>query len=198
MSKSAKGGRYERELAVKFSLWWSNNSREDLFWRTGGSGGRAKVRGKQGRRTDGQHGDLSATDESSQPVTRLLTIELKRGYSKHSVADMLDKSNTAAIQEWEKWLLQVKESYLQSGSFSWILVQKRDRREAIVFFPHKLHLAIKKFGGLNAASAFVPYMKLVIRVGKHKRKKVIHCTTLDYFLIILTPPVVHKILRSVL
>lgn len=138
MSKSAKGSAFERECCVKLSLWWTQDlpePREDIFWRTAGSGARAKVRGRKSKQTHGQHGDICAIDPIGQPLIDLLTIELKRGYSKHTIADLLDKPEGAAKQVYEKWIEQAKESHKHAKSNSWLLIVKRDRRLAMAISP---------------------------------------------------------------
>jgi hypothetical protein len=128
----SKGSSYEREICKRLSLWWTDGKREDVFWRSAASGGRAKVRGRQGKQTHGQHGDICATDPIGQPLIDLFTIEIKRGYSKHTFYDLIDKPKNAALQQVEKWLLQTLESWKHSGSRTWMLIHKRDQREPMV------------------------------------------------------------------
>jgi len=42
----AKGSSFEREICTILSKWWTNNERDDVFWRTAGSGARATTRSK--------------------------------------------------------------------------------------------------------------------------------------------------------
>lgn len=139
---SRKGGCFERDFCSFLSLWWSEGQRDDLFWRTGGSGGRARVRGRQGKQTQGQHGDVAATDPIAAPFIDLITIELKRGYNKFTLADLLDRPDRAAVQMWETWILKAQESCQQAGSFSWMIATQRDRREGLVVLPHDLAVAL--------------------------------------------------------
>lgn len=132
--KSDKGGPFERQMARRLSLWWSAGARDDMFWRVGGSGGRAKRRGRKGQRTFGQHADIAATDPQGEPLTDVFTIEAKRGYSRYTPFDLLDKGPTAARQMVETWLLQVQESCQQAGSLTWLLIFRRDQRRAVVGF----------------------------------------------------------------
>lgn len=138
--RSSKGGHYEREIARRLSLWWTDGARDDVFWRVGGSGGRAKGRGRKGVGTAGQHGDIAATDPIGAPLIDALTIEIKRGYSKNSFVDVIDRPvrQTRSQQIFDKWVQQIIESWEQSGSFSWLLITKRDGREPLVVFPHYL------------------------------------------------------------
>ena len=43
-----KGGEYERTVCKKLSLWVSNGTRDDIFWRSAMSGGRATLQRKKG------------------------------------------------------------------------------------------------------------------------------------------------------
>jgi len=89
--RQQKGSSFERTICRELSKWWSFGQRDDIFWRTAGSGGMATNRGKQGLRTFGQAGDIQATDPAGQPLLSMFSFELKRGYtaraSIHSVLD---------------------------------------------------------------------------------------------------------------
>lgn len=160
---SLKGGEYERELCKELSMWWTYNSRDDVFWRTSGSGARAKVRGRQGRATAGQHGDIGATDPIGAPLIDMFTIEIKRGYSEYTLQDILDRPPGGGMQEWERWFAQALESWEQAGSYSWMLITRRDRRVPLVWLPrHVIH-------DLRAEGAFydsqpLPYIALKMQV----------------------------------
>jgi hypothetical protein len=54
-----KGASFEREVCVQLSGWISNGTREDVFWRSAMSGGRATVGHKRGKNHSTQVGDIS-------------------------------------------------------------------------------------------------------------------------------------------
>ena len=128
-----KGSQFERDLCRQFSLWWTSGQRDDVFWRTAGSGAMAKTRSKTGRTTANQYGDIHAVDPIGIPFTDAFTVEAKRGYNKHTFADMIDKPDNAGEQQWEKFLSQVLADWQLAGTWAWLLVVKRDRREPLVF-----------------------------------------------------------------
>jgi hypothetical protein len=132
---SSKGSSYERALCGKLSLWWSRGARDDIFWRSPGSGARAKVRGRRGRSTDGQHGDILATDAEGEDLIKVFTLELKRGYSGSSPFDVFDKADKAAEQTWESFYAQASESALLADSLYWAIISKRDRRSDFICLP---------------------------------------------------------------
>lgn len=131
----AKGSTFEREICKTLSLWWSQNKRDDCFWRTSGSGARATKRAKTNKKTSGHYADVCAVDRFGEPLIDAFAIEIKRGYSRHSVADLFDVPATAATQEYEKFLTQAIKSHQQSGSVTWMLICRRDRRLPIVIIP---------------------------------------------------------------
>ena len=137
-SKSMKGFAYERYFCKKLSLWWSENERDDIFWRTSNSGGRASRRSKQGLQTEGQFGDVTATSAIGIPLMRVVTIELKRGYAGTTIQDLIDKTSGKESQ-FSKWINQAQKSADDANSLYWLLVTRRNRRQAIIWFPWNRH-----------------------------------------------------------
>lgn len=134
----AKGPDYERRVCERLSLWWSADWPEpddDLCWRTSNSGGRATARRKAGKRAVRHCGDVAATDPRMEPFFRVVSVEIKRGYSRATVADLLDKPARAAEQQYEEWFRKVVVAAEQSGAPYWLLIHRRDRREPLVFLP---------------------------------------------------------------
>lgn len=165
----AKGSNYEREICTEFSKWWADG-REDVFWRAAGSGNRAKVRGRQNRGTAGQHGDICATDFIGKVLIDLFTIEIKRGYSSHTIQDIVDKSSKAGVQIWDGFFEQILESYEYSGSYSWLLINRRDRRDAMVWFPKHVLWDLKSVGAL--AEKPLPLVRISATVRYSNDKKI--------------------------
>ena len=129
---SKKGGQFERDICTKLSLWWTGGKRDDVFWRTAGSGARATTRSKQGKKTFGLYGDIQAVDPIGQPLMDLCTFELKRGYKKWSVQDILDKSKKMKKQPLEEFLEQARQSSKDAGTDHAVIIARRDQREAII------------------------------------------------------------------
>lgn len=75
----AKGAQYERGICGKLSLWVSNLARNDVFWRSAISGGRAHImsKRKRGRAFNAQSGDITAIHESGGPLLNAFVIECK-------------------------------------------------------------------------------------------------------------------------
>lgn len=130
-----KGSVFERKMCKMLSLWWTRGKRDDVFWRTSGSGARATTRSKQGKRTHGQYGDVQAVDSIGEPLTKLVVIELKCGYNKGSLADLVYRWDDEKPCLFEKFIRQAeKESAAREGRSNeeWILLVKQDYKEVIL------------------------------------------------------------------
>jgi hypothetical protein len=167
--KSKKGGQFEREICKVLSLWWSDDKREDLFWRTAGSGARATVRRKQGKKTADATADVMATHESSKPLTRVCCFELKRGFSsKHkivknkktkkqsvkkvayglevlSILDKQPKHKEPVLIEWWKKLEYERKATKRRFSF---LIFRRDAKQACIVMSYKTFEFLCKRNGV--------------------------------------------------
>ena len=132
----AKGGENERAKCREWSLWFSNDEKDDLFWRSPGSGGRSKVRSKSSKTTDNAYGDLSSTSPIGEPLLRVVTIEVKKGYNRNlDLLSLIDSKSDK--QELQKFWRQVSTDAQNAQKAEWgsepVLVVHRDRHLPIVF-----------------------------------------------------------------
>ena len=141
-----KGASFERQICATLSRWWTNGQRDDVFYRSSNSGGRAKTRSRQGKGTFGQYGDVQATDPIGQPLMDLCVIELKRGYSNSTIGNVLDAKPNAKPQQWELFVQQVMEDRWNAGVPYWLLITRRNQRQALVFMPVKFMQALGDAG----------------------------------------------------
>ncbi len=72
-----KGSSFEREVAIGLSKWVSLGEREDIFWRSATSGGRATTLRKKGESAVTQAGDLSAIHPLGAPFLDRFLVEMK-------------------------------------------------------------------------------------------------------------------------
>lgn len=180
MAKSEKGGRFERELSADLSRWWADDEGvDDLFWRSSTSGGRATIRRRANKSTRGHCGDLTATDPFSKPLTDLVTIEAKRGYLKSSLNTLMDRNSTDLPQKsnFDGWVNQAIAAMENAGSHSWALIVRRDKKQALIFFPFDL---MQRFHGDECFPKPVcPFMTLDFRIryqdeaGKWKKRRLL-------------------------
>jgi len=136
----AKGSNFEREICKLLGLWWTGGKRDDVFWRTAGSGARATMRSKTNQNTFGQYGDVQATDPIGQPLIDLCTIEMKRGYSKSTFADLIEDSTTHNAKPcmYANFITQAKTDAKKASAPWWMLIVKRDRKKPIIIYPPRL------------------------------------------------------------
>jgi hypothetical protein len=162
-----KGSSFEREISKKLSLWWTNNSRDDVFWLTSGSGARATVRSKTKKSTFGQYGDIQATDPIGQPFIDICNIELKRGYNTATLSNVLDKTTKSKRQQLESFIIQAKNDAKAAKARVWLLVHKRDRRDPLLYCHYSfLHALIEKDVRKNTNITYFVYENDVISVIK--------------------------------
>src|SRR6185312_11925602 len=129
---------FERLLCKRISLWWTQDEKEPddfIFWRTSNSGGRATTRAKTGKRADKHCGDIVAVDPKGEDLLKVISFELKRGYNKATVHDLLDKPTRAKQSIYAQWFEKAERDRKRAGALYWCLIHMRDRREAMVFMP---------------------------------------------------------------
>lgn len=73
----AKGGAFEREVCKRCSLWLSGGARDDLFWRSAMSGGRATLQLRKDVINQTQGGDISAISEDGWKLINRYFVEAK-------------------------------------------------------------------------------------------------------------------------
>jgi len=133
MTKAAKGSEFEREICKKISLWWTNDERDDVFWRSAQSGGRATQRAKSGKKTHGSYGDLTALDPIGEPLLKVWTMEMKRGSSVGVPGDLFDTRPTRSVRPFEAAIYQAYLSHKEAGSEGWMIIAKRDFKVPVVY-----------------------------------------------------------------
>ena len=138
MAKSQKGSKFEREICKQLSMWFTKNRRDDIFWRTAGSGARATCRAKQGKMTADSGGDICAIHESGKYLTSNSIWELKKGYTKGSPANkigilpFIDNLPTENYPLILKWVRKLQEEAQTHNREMWFIIFKRDRKQAVI------------------------------------------------------------------
>ncbi len=133
---SAKGGQFERRVCKQLSMWWTDGERDDVFWRTNASGGRATQRAKTNRVTFGQVGDVQANDPIGQPLIDLCVLELKYGYKTHCIFDWFDKPEKQS--HYTSWISKLEQEVERCDAPYWLLIHQRQNKKPILVMPNKL------------------------------------------------------------
>lgn len=181
-----KGSPYERELCRKLSLWWTGGKRDDVFWRSSTSGAMATTRGKKGKKTEGHASDISSTHPSSAAFTDLLAIEAKRGYNNVHIGDMLEPKSFARTT-FLGWAAQARASCDLAGTYSYIIIHRRDRKESIVYVPKPVWILIHSIHKADPA----PYGEVYLEAGDF------HVMPLDTFLSVIKPATIKELVKKV-
>jgi len=198
-----KGGDYEREVCKQLSLWWTYHKRDDIFWRTAGSGARATTRMKKLMETHDSAGDVMALDPIGKPLTAQVLIEIKRGFggmqvkSKSTgkkkkkggkqleILSLLDTNMKGRKHElvfWQWWDKAENERLLHNRNLVWIIF-KRDRKEPCIA------MSLFQFVRLTTGSNHVID---TIALANRKRKVTIVFSRLDAFLKCCKPKFLRK------
>jgi hypothetical protein len=159
-NNARKGFAYERSLCVRLSLWWSKGEHSDLFWRTSGSGGRATRR--KGKRTSGQHDDITSTHPSSAPFSDLIFVEAKKGYPEETIGEIIDKT-CKGLREMEEWFIKAQRQSEEAGKAGWMVIHRRDRKKEMCYVDRGLWTELN---GGNADNPGVrPYLQVCLDYG---------------------------------
>lgn len=147
---NATGSEFEREFCKGFSKWLdrdSDNPRDDLVWRSAGSGASAKMRMKSGKESR-YPGDIEPRDPMAVPFLNLFSIELKYGYGSWDILDVMDSMRRKNPSLFEQFWAQATEDAAQATPEKTpLLVTKRKARKAMVFMPRFLFSQLQQFIG---------------------------------------------------
>lgn len=73
----AKGAQFERQVCKELSLWITQGEREDIFWRSAMSGGKATRMKAAGKTAASMAGDIIATDSIGERLLKDFMVECK-------------------------------------------------------------------------------------------------------------------------
>lgn len=97
---NAKGAAFERQTCKALSLWISNGQRDDYFWRTAMSGGRATLGFRQDTKREAQVGDVGLIHEAGRQLTDHFMIECKF-YKDLGTRNLIYNLNCKIREFWE-------------------------------------------------------------------------------------------------
>lgn len=123
----AKGAQFERRICVQLSRWLTKGEREDCFWRSAMSGGRATVRFKKGKSTHAATGDLTATSQEAHAFLSKFVVECKHVADLNLRAALIDGAGPLR----DYWL-QVSTDAIRSGKMP-LLIACQNRFPPLVF-----------------------------------------------------------------
>lgn len=192
----AKGGEYERTVCKQLSSWWTSHERDDVFWRSSNSGGRATIRSRKGKTTHGSYGDIVALDPVGKPLLELFTIELKRGYPKGAPWEMVEKTRSDVPKQFELFVSQAMAAAHAAGSKTWLLIHRRDKCQALLYCSAKTMERLEEKRGMPLSAPRVEFFLEVRADKKTTRTCRIACVPLDTFFAEVSPKYITELLYA--
>lgn len=124
-----KGASFERDVCKRLSLWVSHGEREDLFWRSAMSGGRATLARRRGAQASKQSGDISAVHPMGHALTDHWYIECKHVASLDVESALYTKSGLLA-KFWRVAASEAAEHKLMP-----MIIARQNQRETLMIVP---------------------------------------------------------------
>lgn len=119
----AKGSAFEREICKKLSLWITNGQKDDCFWRSAISGGRATVAKRKGKVVR-QDGDICTVSPEGHVLTDVWFLECKH-VRKLDLEQFLIQGHGLLATFWKK-------AVKQAGAKNPIIIAKQNRWPILV------------------------------------------------------------------
>jgi hypothetical protein len=190
---SDKGQNYEREKCKQLSLWTSGGKFDAWFWRASQSGGRATSRWKKGETTTGHCGDICSTCPESAWVTKLFTIECKKGYgddgNPFNVIDRLVTAKHGREKTFHAFVIQAEAAMHRADSAYWMLIYRRPQKRDMIYLPIAFWFQSK-----SKITNFTPAVRLDFWNGKDEMS--VGGVLFDDFLKFFTPHSLKRLLRA--
>jgi hypothetical protein len=136
-----KGSAFEREICKKLSLWVSSNERDDLYWRSAMSGGRASVQFKKGKTNKTQVGDITAIDSEGEILTNNWIIECKTYQNLHIDSLFFGTPKSNSLLEYWDVLCKQCDIYKKAP----ILIAKQNGKPIIILLDFEIVLHLHNF-----------------------------------------------------
>lgn len=152
-----KGSDFERQICKELSLWWTQNDpegvKDNIFWRTAGSGARATQRNKKGLDSNMFSGDIGLLDSKGKDFLKYCVVEIKRGYSlQFDLLNYLDgtKSEGILFKFWDK----ICNDGIKLNKEP-LLILKRDRKNTCIMFHTYLMSQIENYSGTFSSKKII-------------------------------------------
>jgi hypothetical protein len=127
---AGKGSAFERKVCKALSRWVSGGKREDLFWRSSISGGRATMAAKRGNMLRQQAGDISSIAPEGHVLTDTFYVECKF-YKSLEIDNFCMGDKTGKLYKF--WVRAVKDAKRYDRLP--MLIARENFRDTIVVMP---------------------------------------------------------------
>lgn len=171
---SQKGGAFEREISKVLSWWLTKGERDDVFWRSAGSGAKATVTGKVT-----QAGDLCAVDSLGEPFLSMFIVECKRRRDFGMKGLFYGRDRSPVVIAWMKLLDECwKFDRLP------FMVVREDAAPTMLLLDED---GVDLLQGGNRENEFDPPTMVTLFDPDKRGDKVVYITYLDWFLSDVVP-----------
>lgn len=151
----AKGSAFEREVCRKLSLWVTHGEKDDCFWRSAISGGRATVAKRKGKIVR-QDGDICAVAPEGHVLTNFWFIECKH-VKKLDLEQFLVKGDGLLATFWRKALSQC-------GQKIPVIIAKQNRWPTLVIAPKgQLEIGISRLPSIKTQRISIWYFESILK-----------------------------------
>lgn len=162
-----KGSGFERKICKLLSLWYSEDTRDDIFFRSASSGAMATQRFKKGKDTCGQSGDITSTDTEGIKFINKVSIECKHYKSFGFEFLLFDKPSKVS-----EWWIQADRDAFRSRKMP-LLIIKRNNVPEVVILKYSFKLMAEQYCGNDVVSSMLSF---------YLNGELVCITTLDKFL----------------
>lgn len=170
---------FEKDFYAKLSLWWTQHwpsPSQTVF-------------------SLGAHRTVAARDPQGVPLTSTVSIEVRKGYYKRTVADLLDFYENS-IDVYEEWFRSAYEKQRVQKTFGWMIAARREHRDPVVFLSQRLADRVE---GMAHPKVFSP--RLTLQTDTHWKASVngqvpecvVVVTTLSSWLFSVTPEHIRRL-----
>jgi hypothetical protein len=156
----SKGGQFERDICRALSLWVTRGKRDDIYWRSAMSGGRATVGLRSGKKRKAQAGDISYVDKKGKPLLDVFVIDCKFRQPKHVRFDvLLTKAAYAGtvLEYWDKIRGEARKFNKRP-----MLIIKQNNAPTFVFVYLDDSIGGQRTKLFNRAIAYLPRRNVII------------------------------------
>jgi len=135
MSKSSKGGEFERYVCKFLTTYMGGDPKKPYLWRTPGSGSRCTIHGDEN-----MSGDIIAIREEGKAICSYLSVECKTGYDDMSLDKFLKENKSDPLKAF--WDQCIRDS-TESGKMPMVIYRKKGLPSPWVCIDDKLFKKLK-------------------------------------------------------
>jgi hypothetical protein len=170
---NTKGGAFERDVAIKLSLWLTKGANHSLFSRNRGSGGAYTRATARGGRIDeaGIPGDLASVYPQAYEFIRCFNVECKHYGDLWFTAFLMDLKGKSFLTQ----TIAHTRTQAEEGNKEWMVIAKENRIDTLLFMSQRIgSIAIEcvpftgmvKYHSLFEESIFMMRFETFIRCVK--------------------------------